>query len=109
MKPQSFQFTKKTESLFLKLEPGTTYFQHSSSPSITNDEFLSRLNLKIEDFYHWEGPLNSREWHEVDVCPICKKSVKIYRHNKALCAHICQNQEAVDRAVKKALKNEKAK
>ena len=78
-------------------------------PTITNDDFISRLNLKPEDFDHWEGPLNAREWHEVDICPICKKSVKIYRHNKALCAHICKNEKDAVKATQRAIKIEKTK
>jgi hypothetical protein len=48
--------------------------------------------------------LNLNSTLEYDICPICKKSVRITRHNKALCAEICRRKQLIETTAKNALK-----
>jgi len=51
-------------------------------------------------------PLTPEQFVEMDVCPICKRLVKINRHSKQLCERIELNkikiQKTADNALKKA-------
>lgn len=40
----------------------------------------------------------------VIVCPICKKTVKVGRHNQQLCEEICRRQLIVSKAAKDAFR-----
>lgn len=40
----------------------------------------------------------SEEFEKVDVCPICKKSVKINRHHPDLCKHIVELNKKAEKA-----------
>lgn len=55
------------------------------------------------------NPLSPSDFNAIDICPICKKSVKINRHNLSLCAEICKRQKAVEKAAQRAIKIEQDK
>lgn len=38
-----------------------------------------------------------------DICPICKRTVKINRHNKALCEEICRRQNKIGKTAQDAI------
>lgn len=72
----------------------TEYTLSIGPPRILNDDFISEL------------PLNQREWHEQQICPICKRLVYIYRHHKGLCEHLesakQKEQKVAQDAIRKA-------
>ena len=47
----------------------------------------------IPDFH-----FTQEEWVKQDICPICKRIVKINRHNKDLCTHIYVHNKKVEKA-----------
>jgi hypothetical protein len=48
--------------------------------------------------------LSPEEFAQVDICPQCKRSVKINRHNIDLCAEIMKQNKKTEKAAQNAIK-----